>query len=347
MSPERKVTVTREELREMYWGQRKSLARIARLYGVIHQSVRYWMIKHGIPRRNRYDATIKYPRTPFSGDRYERAYLLGLRAGDIHARRRATNTIGVNVSTTSPAMIKLMEDTFGRYGRVNKYPAKGPLVYEWYIYCDLDTSFDFLIEKPTGVPDWGDFYAFLAGYVDSEGTITFDYTGSLRPNFWIKSQDVELLGKIRWKLKNDGFHPSNLHLRTKSGTWTSRISRLNGASISIQNTRDYYQLSLHRRSEIAKLVKKLIQFSRHGEKVERMRLALKTTEKQLTEEEARNFIQNANREKEECIKAAEVMYTQKHCGAILPREDVATQLERSKTCARPRGGECCYTNRTG
>lgn len=306
------------------------------------------MTKHGIPTRNKRKIVLKYPRKPFSGDANEKAYLLGLRAGDIHARRRAINTVGVNVTTTYPAMIELFERTFGRYGCVKKYPAKGPLVYEWYVYCDLDASFGFLIEKPMGVPDGGDFYAFLAGYVDSEGTITFDCGGGRpRPNFWIKSQDVELLDEIRRKLKSDGFHPSGLHLRAKGGTWTSRISRLNEGTMSIQNMRDYYQLGLYRRNEIDWLVKKLMQFSRHREKVERMRLVLKSTEGQLMEEEVKNFIKNANGEKEKCIKAAEVVYIQKHCGATLPHEDAATQLEKSKTCARPRHDGCCYTNRTG
>jgi len=152
MLPGRKVTATREELQNMYWDQRMSMKQIAEKYGVIPGAVRYWMMKYDIPRRNRYEATIKYPRKPFSGDEYERAYLLGLRAGDIHARKRATNTVGVNVTTTYPAMIELFERTFGRYGHVKKYPAKGPLVYEWYVYCDLDTSFGFLIKKPMEAP---------------------------------------------------------------------------------------------------------------------------------------------------------------------------------------------------
>lgn len=208
---------------------------------------------------------------------------------------------------------------------MKKYPVKGPLVYGWYVYCDLDMSFNFLIEKPISAPDWGDFYAFLAGYVDSEGTITFDYRGGHpRPSFWIKSQDAEVLGEIKEKLKSDGFHVPDLHLRTKSGTWTSGISRVNGDIMLIQNTRDYYQLGLYRLSEIARLVKKLMQFSRHREKMERMHLVLKLTEEPLTEEEVRNVIQNANRKKEGC-KAAEVAYIQKHHGATFSRGSAAIQ----------------------
>ena len=295
------------------------MRQIAKLYKTTIGAVLYRFAKYGIPTRTRRKIVLKYARRPFSRDKFEKAYLSGLRAGDIHARKRATNTVGVNVTTTYPAMIELFERTFGRYGHVKKYPAKGPLVYEWYVYCDLDTSFSFLIKKPTETPDGGDFYAFLAGYVDSEGTITFDCSGGCpRPHFWIKSQDVELLDEIRGRLKGDGFHASDLHLRAKSGTWTSRISRLNGATMSIQNTRDYYQLSLYRRDEIARLVKKLMQFSHHRGKIERMRLVLNAAEGHLTWDDVRNFIQNANRGKEECIKAAKAVYTQEHPGLSFP-----------------------------
>ncbi|MDI6884668.1 MAG: hypothetical protein QMD00_06065, partial [Hadesarchaea archaeon] len=158
----RKITAGREELRHMYWTQRMSTKQIAEKYGATPEAARHWMIKYWIPRRNHYEATIKYARKPFSGEGHELSYLLGLRAGDIHARRRATNTIGANVTTTCPPMIELFERTFGSYGYVKKYPVKGPLVYGWYVYCDLDMSFNFLIEKPISAPDWGDFYAFLA-----------------------------------------------------------------------------------------------------------------------------------------------------------------------------------------
>jgi hypothetical protein len=91
------------------------MKQISEKYGVIPGAVRHWMMKYDIPRRNRYEATIKYPRESFSGDEYERAYLLGLRAGDIHARKRATNTIGINVTTTRPAMFRLCKEIFCKY----------------------------------------------------------------------------------------------------------------------------------------------------------------------------------------------------------------------------------------
>lgn len=301
------MTATREELQNMYWGQLMNARQIAEKYGVVPGAVRYWMIKYGIPRRNHYEATLKYPRKPFSGDGYERAYLLGLRAGDIHARRRAANTIGVNVTTTRPAMFKLCKEVFAKYGYVKKYPVRGPLGPQWYVYSDLDKSFEFLIEKPTKVPTDESFYAFLAGYVDSEGTWTFNkQVNKLLFHFWIKSQDLDLLKQIEGKLKSNGFHLNALKLEIKGGRWQKVFS--NGKTIWIKNRRDYWRLRLCRQTEIVLLAEKLIPFVRHEEKMKRMLLILKAKNREWLKygEEIRNRIQQMNEGAKKWVEEAEL-----------------------------------------
>lgn len=64
-----------------------STKQMAEKYGATPEAARHWMIKYGIPRRNHYEATIKYARKPFSGEGHELSYLLGLRAGDIRAEK--------------------------------------------------------------------------------------------------------------------------------------------------------------------------------------------------------------------------------------------------------------------
>jgi len=310
---ERKMTATREELYRMYWDERMSAGRIAEKYNVTDNAVLRWMEKYSIPRRGKYEVILKYPRKPFSGDENEKAYLIGLRAGDIHARKRATNTVGVNVTTTCPAMIELFEGTFGGYGCVKRYPARGQFGYEWYIYCDLDVSFKFLIEKSVNVPSDDSFYPFLAGYVDSEGTWTFSYqNGKPRPSFWIKSQDIQLLNGIKKRLENDGFHPCGPHLRVKGGTSTLRWIPQSGGTVMIKNTKDYFQLSLLRRDEMIRLIKNLMPFSHHKEKIERMHLVLKAAEGRLSREEVKNFIENSNGKIKECVAKAEIEYSRRH-----------------------------------
>jgi hypothetical protein len=107
----------------------------------------------GVPLRGRIDAQIKavtkHERRPFAGDDLEKAYLMGLRYGDLDVvlHGRATR---VRVSTTHPAMAKLFESLFSRYGFVHRYPKTTNLTgYEWTLECDLDSTFEFLLEKKT------------------------------------------------------------------------------------------------------------------------------------------------------------------------------------------------------
>jgi len=73
---------------------------------------------------------LKYPRKPFSGNEKEKAYLLGLRAGDIYAQQRTPNTVEVTTATTHPAMIDLFYDIFDKYGHCGIYPRKSNMGYE-------------------------------------------------------------------------------------------------------------------------------------------------------------------------------------------------------------------------
>lgn len=310
---QRKVTITREELHNMYWAQRKSMRQIAKLHGVTLGAVFYRMTKYGIPLRNKPKIRLTHVRKPFSGDKNEKAYLLGLRAGDIHARKRATNTIGVNVTTTHPAMFKLFTQTFGRYGRVKKYPVNAQLGYEWYVYCDLDTSFEFLIEKPMKVPNDDRFYAFLAGYVDSEGTWSFSrQVNKIVFHFWIKSQDIDLLDQIKRNLEKDGFHPSHLKLAHKGQHQHENSANEN--RIEIEYRRDYWQLRICRQNEIFLLAKKLIPFVRHEEKVKRMRLMFKAEEREWSKhgDKIKKLIAQISEEVKKWVKEAEIKYKQKH-----------------------------------
>ena len=84
------------------------------------EGIRNKMIRFDIPRRK-----VKiYPKKPFSGNLKEKSYLLGLRAGDIHARKRYKRVI---VETTSPrlAQMKMFKDAFKKYGTVIIYEKKG------------------------------------------------------------------------------------------------------------------------------------------------------------------------------------------------------------------------------
>jgi LAGLIDADG DNA endonuclease family protein len=170
--------------------------------------------KRGVVLRDKVEAQIqavtKYERRPFAGDSIEKAYLMGLRYGDLHVVRHG-RAVRVRVSTTHPAMAELFESVFAQYGNVARYPRAAKLVgYEWTLECDLDRSFDFLLNKPSihemEVMDDVSFLAFLAGFFDAEGSIILHKKGSrYDPEISFVNTDRELLDFIFARLRQLGF----------------------------------------------------------------------------------------------------------------------------------------------
>jgi len=166
--------------------------------------------KRGVRLRDKVEAQIeavsKYERRPFSEDRLERSYLMGLRYGDLHVVRHG-RAIRVRVSTTHPAMAELFESLFAPYSYVHRYPRRANLTgYEWTLECDLGLSFEFLLEKPSLTElessSNQEFIAFLAGFFDAEGSIYLHRKfSSTAPELQIRNKDVALLEWIQHKLR--------------------------------------------------------------------------------------------------------------------------------------------------
>jgi len=158
--------------------------------------------KRGIKLRDKVEAQIqvvtKHERRPFSGDEIEKAYLMGLRYGDLHVVRHG-RAIRVRVSTTHPAMADLFESLFAPYGYVARYPRKAKLVdFEWTLECDLDDSFNFLIKKLTVAEleklSRVEMIAFLAGLFDAEGSVLLhNKRGRGNPEAAFSNTEDELL----------------------------------------------------------------------------------------------------------------------------------------------------------
>jgi hypothetical protein len=160
-------------------------------------------------------ATTKYRREPFSGDAVERAYLMGLRYGDLHVVRHG-RAVRVRVSTTHPAMAELFESLFSPYGHVSRCPRKAKLVdYEWTLECDLDGSFVFLLNKPSiSVLEKltnDEFLGLLAGIFDAEGSV---YLHKKRkwydPEVAIVNADGPLIDLLFSRLRRLGFDAHEL-----------------------------------------------------------------------------------------------------------------------------------------
>ena len=169
----------------------------------------------GLTLRGKVEAQIqavtKYERKQFSGDKIERAYLLGLRYGDFHAVRHG-RAIRVRVSTTHPAMGDLFESLFAPYGHVARYPRKAKLVeFEWTLECDLDDSFWFLLAKPAIIElenlSKEEMIAFLAGFFDAEGSIFLhNKAGRHNPEVIFTNTEDKVLYYVMKSILRLGFH---------------------------------------------------------------------------------------------------------------------------------------------
>jgi hypothetical protein len=147
---------------------------------VDHVTVFLHLHKRGLQLRDKVEAQIKavtkHKRTPFTGNMKEIAYLVGLTVGDLYVQRHG-RAIRVRIATTHPRMASLFRDLFSQNGPVYEYPKESPISYEWSLDCDLDKSFEFLLDRDRFIEmafqDNGLFLAFLAGFFDAEGSLYY------------------------------------------------------------------------------------------------------------------------------------------------------------------------------
>lgn len=314
-----KPSLLKRTLNHLYWGKRLSMAKIGKLLEVDAATICRYMKKLGIKSRSLSEASTKYPKSPFSGSTTEMAYLLGL-MGDIHARYHRLQ-VDISLTTTHPAMIRLFESCFGKYGHVNKYPMLNPNLnyYEWHCYCNLHPSFSFLMVRNQNLSEWmlnddNLFYWYLSGLIDSEGFITVgkcknkkqrhEYTRYL---IGISSTDLHLLNQVAEKLCSLGYIVkirvevrSNKAFKEKKKVWSLRIERKPDVLNLMLN------LKLH-----------------HQEKAEWKELALEIAKQNSIHwnEVADRVIALRGRIKQEvqlCRKEAEKMYVAKHSTPVRP-----------------------------
>jgi len=186
-------------LQKWYYDERQTTSDIAKLLGIAQSTVIYWMNKLGIPRRTKSQALTKTWRADFSGNLVEKAYLLGFRLGDLHVykiRPKSGETIRVVCASSKMAQIELVRDLLEPYGHVKITPKTDG---NTMISCYLNMSFAFLLPKQDCIESWvltNDecSIAFLAGYIDAEGSFRIDANGS--GNLKIESCDVNVLHQL-------------------------------------------------------------------------------------------------------------------------------------------------------
>jgi len=258
--------ITKEVLEDLYLNKKLSMPQIAKKLNSTYDTIRKKMKKFGIKVRSMSEAKMKYYKRPFSGNPIEKAYLLGLRAGDISATK-ACKQISIMVGSTHLAQLEMFKKAFKNYSFINAHITRikdGRKAIA--MYCRLDKSFSFLLKKPKRIPKWvlddiNCFYSFLAGYSDSEACWYLYKSGDrFNARFQITSGDNIILHQICKKLTKLGFK-THLRLAHKKG-YQKTFGKYN---------RDMYCLYINRKEDVKKLAEVLLNFSHHLEKIWKMR----------------------------------------------------------------------------
>ncbi len=254
----------------------------------------------------------KYERRAFDGTDEDKAYLLGVKHGDLTASIPFGDAVRVSTSTTHPSMVKLFRDLFERYGHVYRLARykKDVKAYEWNLQVILDRSFSFLLQEFREVKDWvlassSRTLSYLSGFLDAEGSILVTRSSRGTTVIFVDyfNEDRGLLEWIADRAKERGLGVS-LRMNKPIGRGKTGY-RLN-------HNRDYWQLSIFSTHSIFDFLRNLS--PRHPEKRAKRQLALWARQRRYDEVEGRIVKLRAGIKKsvEEYVKLAEAVYLQTH-----------------------------------
>lgn len=230
-------------IQRLHYERDISLGDIAKLIGNKTSGYTSWLTRQlGIQPREFEEARLagihkkvrKYERRPFDGTDEDRAYLLGLRHGDLSVSRPFGDAIRVSTSTTHPAMAKLLTELFTPCGHVYQHPRykKETHTYEWNLITILDNSFEFLLQEFDQSLSWiqsneRTIFAYLSGLLDAEGSIIT--TRSHRSKVYLfldyYNSNKSMLEWIKEELKERGYYCS-LRINKRRGTRTKKYGIL-------------------------------------------------------------------------------------------------------------------------
>ena len=203
--------------------------------------------------------------------------------GDLYVQRHG-RAIRVRVATTHPKMAMLFKDLFSAYGHVHEYPRRDPVTgYEWSLDCDLDMSFEFLLERgkyiDTAFQDDSLFLHFLAGFFDAEGSLYFHKKGEHGAfELTFANMNEALLRRIFGRLQEMGYHAAISRKRQNPEKALER---------GIKNASDWiWCIAVWRYEDVVRLLRAMP--IRHPERLEKRSMALKLEYR--SEKEEREFL---------------------------------------------------------
>ncbi len=271
------------EIIVQYSEYKKSIRNLSREFKMTRQTIKKVLSEKDILIRGNDDAirlsNLKHRRQDIS-DIYEKAYMTGLTIGDLGVKKKSKYTLRLATNSTHKTFIDLLSNVFSKYGKVHIYPSFDGISFQWSFYIDVELNyFDFLLEAKSSnlipkVVDKNNFMYFLAGLIDSDGSLLFKKTNN---NFQLAirifSQNAALLQNIKQILSSHGI-TSGISKTFKAG----RTTIFKGKKF-VYN-KDYYTLEISKRSDVIKLIGFIP--LKHPEKISKKLLFLQIEKKGLT-----------------------------------------------------------------
>lgn len=137
-----RINLLCEELYTLYFEKQLTFAEIAQQFGCSPVTVHKRLKACGFQARPSGGSVFEYPKKDFDGNLDEKAYLIGLRLGDLHVEK-GNWAIRIRCTSTHQEQINLIYDLFTPYGGdwVSKPLARRGV----WITVHLNRSFDFLL----------------------------------------------------------------------------------------------------------------------------------------------------------------------------------------------------------
>lgn len=260
----RLIKPAKEELEKVYYDKNKSVNEILVKFDVGLTTLFRWLKEYRINPSRRF----RYEKKDFSEDVKEKAYILGLVAGDIHVRRHCKQILA-ELTTTHPAMMNLFYSVFDKYGTPKKYIKynKTTKRYEWKAYVLLNDTFNFMLLKDNNI-DNEYFYHFLAGFFDCEGCLyVYDNHHYVGLSSLIYNSNKELLEIIKKRLEKDSYNPKLSKFFKKGEKTTNNYYR----------GKDIWAIRLHTTKEVLSLMN--LMPIKHKEKLDKLEIVSKNSNK--------------------------------------------------------------------
>lgn len=212
-----KNRIKKSSLAKLYWEKGLTPKQIGGKLKKHPETIRRLMRTYNLKRRPRSEISTRYPKSNFSENLEEKAYLIGFRIGDLRVRLSSSkNLILTDCTSTKIEQLHLFKNLFGKYGHiwVGKPRKDGNKVFA----VRLNRTFDFLLPKKDGAPKWirensNYFLSFLAGYTDAEGCIRVSKDNIA--SFTLSSYDKNILKQLYRGLLKAGTecNPPRLHVK--------------------------------------------------------------------------------------------------------------------------------------